>query len=83
MGLSAFRSNIKKMERTTYNIDAFNTHQASIKESITLDKKEQHEILTYISELKDMLDNNEIGAEEKNNIVLIRLNGIGSIIANK
>jgi len=72
------------MERTTYNVDAFKKIQAGrLKESITLDKKEQHEILTYISELKDMLDNNEIGAEEKNNIVLIRLNGIGSIIANK
>ena len=66
------------MERTTYNIDAFKRHQEHrLKESIVLNKTEQHEILKCVSELKDMLDNNELGAEGKANIVLVRLNGVG------
>ena len=72
------------MSRTTYNIDAFNQHQSSrLKEAVVLNKKDQQEILKHISELKDMLDNNEIGQETKASIVLVRLNEIGSIIANK
>jgi hypothetical protein len=72
------------MSATTYNVDAFNKHQSSrLKESIMLDKKEQHEILRYISELKDMYENDELKQEGKGNIILSKLNGIGSIIANK
>lgn len=72
------------MERTTYNIDAFKQHQEHrVKESIVLNKKEQQDILKHISELKDMLDNNELGVEGKANIILFNLNGVGSIIANK
>mgnify|MGYP001570701239 CR=1 FL=1 len=72
------------MERTTYNISAFNAHQTNrLKGLITLDIKEQREILKCVAELKDMFENNELGVEGKANIVLLRLNGIGSIIANK
>lgn len=72
------------MSRTTYNIDAFNSHQSiRLKESIVLTKKEQHEILRHISELKDMYENNELKQEGKGNIILNHFNSIGSIIANK
>ncbi len=72
------------MARTTYNVDAYEKHQKeTVKESRWLTKPESQKILLKISELKDMLDNKEIGIQSKESIVLNKLNDIGAIIVNK
>jgi len=72
------------MKKTTYNIDAFNKHTVSrLKDSVILNKQEQHEILRHVAELKDMYENDELKMEGKGNIILNHCNSIGSIICNK
>jgi hypothetical protein len=46
--------------KTTYNVDAYHKHNP-VKKDIFLLKSEAEEILLKVSELKDMVENSEIG----------------------
>lgn len=77
-------------KRLTYNIDAYKKHHENRFDNVYLGKDEINKILKTLSELKDMLDNEEMKCEKKfpdvivnRMTVLNRFNTIGSLLVNQ